>query len=98
MSGRQGAQGQRFADAPPLLQPHSRATHRLRSADNQCMCWTSSLHCLQVLVFPIPLPIPAFVLGIGWVASDISGSIRVRLISPDAFHDSFLQVCKIPML
>jgi hypothetical protein len=32
---------------------------------------------LQVLVFPIPIPMPAAILGVFWVASDISGSIRV---------------------
>lgn len=30
----------------------------------------------MVLVFPIPIPMPAFMLGVLWIASDISGSIK----------------------
>ena len=33
---------------------------------------------LQVIIFPVPIPVPAFVLGIFWVWNDLSGSVRVR--------------------
>lgn len=50
-----------------------------------------------MILFPIPIPMPSFILGILWVYSDVSGSIRVRF-RPCIGAVHLLQACSIVVL